>query len=63
MRDKQKGASAAVAQRDPHYVVARPFTVGDQTYYPGTRVGQSNLVRLPSWRLEELERNGLVRSA
>jgi len=58
---KQKGASAA--QRRPHYVVARPFTVGDQTYYPGTRVGQSNLVRLPSWRIEQLERDGLVQSA
>ena len=49
-----------VAHQD---VVARTIKVGPDTYYPGTRVDHSDLSRLPSWRIEELRRAGLVRSA
>jgi len=44
-------------------IVAQPIRVGPDTYYPGTRVDQSDLSRLPAWRIEELRRAGLVRSA
>jgi len=44
-------------------IVARTITVGADTYFAGTRVSQSNLARLPFWRLAELQRDGLVRSA
>lgn len=49
-------------QRPPSYIVARTFALDGDTYYVGNRVQQTVLSRLPAWRLEELEREGCIRS-
>jgi len=42
-------------------IVARTIRVAAVTYYAGTKVAHCDLSRLPSWKLDELRREGLVR--